>query len=141
MRPDLDQWAMEIAKVTASRATCVRRKVGCVLVNNKGYILATGYNGVPKGLNHCIANECSGSNASSGTRLDECLAVHAEMNALLQCNNVFDIHTVYVTVSPCIHCIKVLLNTSCKRIVFLEEYSDIRSKELWLSAGLEWSLL
>ena len=144
MRISFDEWAMDIAKSTSARATCIRRKVGCVLVNNKGHILATGYNGVPKGIPHCIdtGHACSGAYAASGTKLDECLAIHAEMNALLQCSDIFDIETVYVTVSPCINCIKVLLNTSCKRIVFLEEYADNHnSKQIWLDAGLKWSKL
>lgn len=83
-------------------------------------------------------NACEGAKSPSGTNLDGCEAIHAEQNALLQCSNVNQIDTIYVTVSPCITCLKMLLNTSCKKIVFQEEYSHGRSKELWLQAGRVW---
>ena len=153
MRPSRDQWAMELAVVTAKRATCLRRHVGCVLVNARGHVIATGYNGVAAGLKHCneiggsaivgntvginFPHACSGSNASSGQALDACQAIHAEQNALLQCRDVWDIHTCYVTVSPCITCVKLLLNTSCERIVFIEPYPH-QAGQLWADAGRTW---
>ena len=53
MRPTRDEWAMSMAKITALRATCLRRQVGCVLLNARGHVLATGVNGVASGLPHC----------------------------------------------------------------------------------------
>lgn len=145
---------MELAEVTAERATCLRRQVGCVLLNERGHVLATGYNGVAAGLPHCnevtghrhdglgrIAvhgHACSGAKAPSGQSLDACQAIHAEQNALLQCRDVYSIHTAYVTASPCVTCTKLLLNTSCQRIVYLDEYPHPAAKELWLGAGREW---
>lgn len=68
----------------------------------------------------------------SGTALDACEAIHAEQNALLQCRDVFSIETCYVTVSPCVTCVKLLMNTACRRIVFAAPYAhDDASRTLW----------
>lgn len=151
MRPSRDEWAMKLALLTAQRTTCCRRAVGCVLLNARGHVLATGYNGVAAGLPHCNEHDpffetgyphaCSGANAPSGTNLDGCQAIHAEQNAMLQCKDVYSIHTCYVTASPCMTCIKLLLNTSCERIVFVEEYPHSAAKELWTGAGRAWEQL
>lgn len=142
-----DQWGIQLAQVTAQRATCLRRAVGCVLVNARGHVLATGYNGVASGLPHCNEAEgdvpgmygdvdyypyaCSGAYSPSGTNLDCCQAIHAEQNALMQCKDIHEIHTCYTTTSPCVTCVKLLMNTSCQRIVFAEEYVQPAAKELW----------
>lgn len=168
MRPDHDTYFTRMAALVATRATCLRRAVGAVLVNSRRHVLATGYNGVAAGRPHCnevtgeVANPaldrgdgtyrvaehweratihvfghaCSGANSPSGTNLDGCQAIHAEQNALLQCRDVFDIDTCYVTVSPCIHCTKLLLNTSCRRIVAASIY-DQRAASLWTDSGRE----
>jgi len=149
-RPTRDEWAMELALVTSRRATCLRRQVGCVLLNARGHVLATGYNGVAAGLPHCndVDTEtfgpdshpwaCSGANSPSGTNLDGCQAIHAEQNALLQCKDVYAIDACYVTASPCMTCVKLLLNTSCQTIIFAEEYPHSAAKELWINSGHVW---
>lgn len=151
MRPSRDEWAMKLALLTAQRATCCRRQVGCVLLNARGHVLATGYNGVAAGLPHCnqrdpfhptgFPHACSGASAPSGQSLDACQAIHAEQNAMLQCRDVYAIHTAYVTASPCMTCIKLLLNTTCERIVFVEEYPHPEARKLWESAGRAWEQL
>ena len=157
MRPTRQQWAMGLAELTALRATCYRRKVGAVLLSKRGHVLATGYNGVAAGLPHCneetsfiagayqpeiisvYGHACSGAKAASGKNLDNCQAIHAEQNALLQCRDVYEIHEAYVTTSPCITCCKLLLNTGCQVIYFREEYTpQPQSKELWVSSGRQW---
>ena len=153
MRPTKDEWGIELARVTARRATCLRRHVGCVLVDIRGHVLATGYNGVAAGLPHCneetqwisqdggysvYGHACSGARSPSGTNLEGCQAIHAEQNALLQCRNVWEIHTCYVTVSPCVSCVKMLLNTSCTRIVFGEKYPHDAARQLWEESGRAW---
>lgn len=126
---------MQTAEVFAKRSTCCRRMVGCVLVDIFGVVLSTGYNGVARGMKHCNeGHPCIGSDAQSGTRLDECLAIHAEQNALLQCKNIQKIHTCYVTTSPCIHCMKMLMNTNCQQIYARSVY-DYSAIELWESMG------
>ena len=142
-RPDRDEYFLEIAKLAATRATCPRRSVGCVLVDKNNHILATGYNGVPRGLPHCIDKPCPGATAASGDALDLCEATHAEQNALLQCSDTEAIHTVYTTTSPCIHCVKLLMNTGAKRIIFSEGYVDTRPRDLWCRVNeiTTWSCL
>jgi len=128
-----DWYFLKMANLSSERATCKRRKVGCILVNSKKHVIATGYNGVAAGQEHCIDNPCEGAQLKSGEGLDKCEAIHAEQNALLQCRNVYDIQTVYCTLSPCIHCLKLLLNTSAQRIVFMEKYVDAdRLGDFWL---------
>lgn len=162
-----DEWAIQLALTTAQRSTCCRRAVGAVLLNHAGHVLATGYNGVAAGQPHCnelgvrdtgrqffgkpqvIATldpkdpssypyACAGAFSPSGTDLDACQAIHAEQNALLQCRDVREIHTCYCTASPCITCTKLLLNTGCLRIVFVEAYPHPAAGELWTGAGREW---
>jgi dCMP deaminase len=127
-----------MAVLASFRGTCSRRKVGCVLADQRNRILATGYNGVASGLPHCIDHPCPGANLPSGTGLNLCQAIHAEANALISCRNPEDIYTCYSTASPCEQCIRFLLNTSCKRIVFAEIYPHIESERLWASQGREW---
>lgn len=132
MRPTKDEWALRLAIITSQRATCARRQVGCVLLDVRGHVLATGYNGPYAGAAHCIEVPCAGAKAPSGTRLELCEAIHAEQNALLQCRDVHAIDTCYVTTSPCVTCVKLLLNTSCRRIVFVEPYAhDAEARKLW----------
>lgn len=165
-RPSRDEWALAMAALTAQRSTCLRRGVGCVLLNARGHVLSTGYNGVAAGLPHCneydgayhlidspneekllrmwyeqgreYPNACPGARSPSGSDLDRCQAIHAEQNALLQCRDVHDIHTCYVTASPCVTCTKLLLNTSCERIVFTDPYPHQAAKDLWTGAGRTW---
>ena len=66
-----------MALLVSERGTCVRRKVGCILVNKKNHVLATGYNGNPSGFSHCLDNPCKGANSTSGKDLDKCEAIHA----------------------------------------------------------------
>lgn len=143
--PSIDHWALQLAHTTASRATCHRRQVGCVLLNGFGHVLATGYNGVAAGMPHCRGglpgNRCPGADSPSGQNLDGCQAIHAEQNALLQCHDVQQIATAYVTASPCVTCVKLLLNTGCRRIIFSEEYPHEQAKELWQRTGRIWCQL
>jgi dCMP deaminase len=111
--------------------------VGCVIVNEHGHIKATGYNGVPRNFPHCTDTPCGGQNAQSSKGLNSCMATHAEQNALLQCNDVMDIHTIYVTTSPCITCSKLIANTSCKRVVYSEEYADTTGIDMLKKLGIE----
>jgi dCMP deaminase len=134
-RPSVNAYFTAMAKLVATRSTCARRAVGCVLVDSRNRVLATGYNGVASGLPHCNEGSlCAGATAESGTRLDECQAIHAEQNALVQCRDTDAIDVCFVTVSPCMSCLKLLLNTGCRRIVFAEEYAGAAAAgALWTS--------
>lgn len=144
MRIEKDEYFLRMAWLCAQRSTCMRRSVGCVLVNARGHVIGTGYNGVAAGEPHCnhhdqydpvgFVNACSGAFAKSGEQLDACGALHAEWNALLQCNDVYQIETAYCTTAPCVTCTKLFKNTSCDRIVFLQDYPhSIVTREQWIS--------
>jgi dCMP deaminase len=135
-RPSVDEYFMEMCELVAKRGTCCRRKVGCVLVNENKHVMATGYNGRPAGFCHCSEGEpCAAAALPSGMNLDGCEAIHAEQNAMLQCHDVREIHTAYVTLFPCITCTKLLLNTGCKRIVYKDDYCQPEAVELWERDG------
>ena len=126
-RPTWDQYFMTITRQVAERSTCLRAKVGAVIVRDKN-ILATGYNGAPAGLPHCTDVGCLiyRSTTPSGDLEENCFrCIHAEMNAIAQAaKNGAGIRdaAVYVTHTPCIQCFKVLINTGIKRIVYDKPY-------------------
>lgn len=85
MRPDWDNYFIEIAKVVSSRSTCLRRQYGAVIVKDR-VIISTGYNGSPRGMENCVDIEtCARKelNIPSGERYELCEAVHAEQNAII----------------------------------------------------------
>lgn len=137
MRPTLPEWAMAVARVSASRSTCLRLRVGCVLLDRHGRLLTANYNGAAAGQEHCTKETCN-------DELGTCDAIHAEQNALLQCADVKEIDVAYVTIAPCFNCTKLLLNTACRTIVFDEEHpsqpSD-RARAIWQKAGRRWLTL
>ena len=138
-----DEWLLAVARETAKNATCARRSVGCVLANERNQILATGFNGPPRGLPHCTAESPSDRKAliaGTGLGLDLCQAVHAEQNALLQCRDVYQIESCFSTTAPCLTCTKLLLNTSCRAIYHIEDYPQAEmAKALWEGAGRVWA--
>lgn len=117
-----DAYFMGVAHIVSLRSTCVRRRVGCVLVDRFNHIMATGHNGVPRNVAHCIDDPCRGANLPSGEGLDKCIAVHAEANALLQCRDIMQIEKAYCTSKPCIHCMKMFMNTAVQQVVYDEDY-------------------
>jgi dCMP deaminase len=141
VREPSDFYFLRMAMLVSERGTCARRQVGSIFINKKNHIIATGYNGNPSGFQHCISKPCPGAKSKTGTDLDKCEAIHAEQNALLQCKDVYEIDKVYCTLSPCIHCIKLLLNTSARHILFCEEYIHQDAKRLWKDSNREWSYI
>lgn len=137
IRESKNQYFLKVAHLVASRATCPRRQVGCVIVNKHGHIKATGYNGTPRNYPHCITSPCGGQNNKSSEGLSSCMATHAEQNALLQCDDVMSIETVYCTTAPCITCAKLIANTSCKRVIYGEEYTDTSGIDMLKTLGIE----
>ena len=127
-RPSWDEYFMEMAKLVAKRSTCLRRSVGAVLVKDKR-ILATGYNGAPRGLKHCIDIGCMRQKLRipSGQRHELCRALHAEQNALIQAS-LYGISAegsmLYATNQPCVICAKMLINAGIKEIIIGEGYPD-----------------
>jgi dCMP deaminase len=131
----------KVAQTIAELGTCARRKTGAVFLDHKGRVLATGYNGSPAGVEHCIDVNCPGATFPSGSGLELCEAIHAEQNALVQCKFPDSIHTVYCTTSPCMHCVKMLATTSAIRIVFVDEYPHHQARVYWEGLGRRWEKL
>lgn len=133
-RPSNDQYFMDMAYLVSSRSTCVRRKVGAVIVKDK-HILSTGYNGSPKGTRHCEELGCirEQQNIPSGTRHELCRGVHAEQNAVAQAAY-FGVSvkgaTIYTTTFPCSMCAKILINSGIEEIVYGTGYADDLSVDL-----------
>lgn len=138
MRPSKAAVFLEMARSLAKLSTCPRRQVGCIFTDVHGRIISSGYNGVPPKMPHCIDQPCPGADLPSGVGLDKCMAVHAEMNAMALCHDVKQVDGIYVTCSPCIHCVKSLLTTSAKFLTFTELYVDDSAKALWLGSGRAW---
>ena len=126
-RPGWDEYFMNIAQVVATRSNCSRRHVGAVIVLNR-HILATGYNGTPHGVKNCFAGGCPrcAHTTESGSHLEECLCVHAEQNAICQAalhGHAIEGSTIYITISPCLTCAKLIINSGVQEVVYGGEYA------------------
>ena len=139
-RPEWDDYFITIARQVATRSTCLRRQVGAVLVRDKR-ILATGYNGAPKGLAHCaeVAGVREQRHIPSGERHELCRALHAEQNALLQAA-AYGVPVagaaIYCTTQPCALCAKMLINAGIVKIFIGESYPDEFALSLLNEAGI-----
>ena len=134
---------MEMAELTARRSTCLRRHVGAVIVQDK-HIVATGYNGAPRGIRHCGDREegClrQALGVPSGEKHELCRALHAEQNAIIQAATLgqsIEGATIYVTNQPCVICAKMLINAGIRRIVVREGYPDELAVDILREAGIK----
>ena len=127
---------MRVAHQIATMSTCPRREVGAVILSDQGHVLATGFNGVPSGMTSCYTKDCGASQVSTRDSLDRCLAVHAEMNALMQLRTPREASALFTTSSPCKHCMKMLLNSNIQTIFYQDLY-DVIAIQLWESDGRE----
>jgi len=139
-RPSWDIYFQDIAQIIARRSTCLRRQVGAVLVRDKR-ILATGYNGAPSGIKHCIETGCLREEMKipSGERHELCRGLHAEQNAIIQAA----LHgvsikgaTLYCTNLPCLICAKMIINSGITRVVARASYRDAFSEAMFEEAGI-----
>jgi dCMP deaminase len=139
-RPAWEEYFMEITRLVAKRSTCLRRQVGAVLVMDKR-ILATGYNGAPSGLAHCLEVGClrEQKQVPSGERHELCRGLHAEQNVIIQAafhGIRIQGSTLYCTNLPCAICTKMLINAGIKEIIYEGGYQDALSREMLLEAGI-----
>ncbi len=140
-RPDWNEYFMSIAELVSKRSTCIRRKVGAVIVKDKR-ILATGYNGAPSGIKHCIEIGCLREKLKvpSGERHELCRGLHAEQNAIIQAAyhgvEIKD-SVIYCTNLPCIICTKMIINAGIKKIYYKDGYPDELSKEMLSESNIE----
>jgi len=140
-RPTWDEYFSNIAKLVATRSTCLRRNVGAIVVKNK-QILATGYNGAPSGITHCEEKGCIRQELGipSGERHELCRALHAEQNAFLQAARhgvSLEGSALYITTQPCSICAKMLINVGIKKVVFEGHYPDEFALDFLKEAGID----
>ena len=140
-RPDWDTYFMDIAELVSRRSTCRRRAVGAGLVRDRR-ILATGYNGAPSSLTHCLDIGCLREQLKvpSGERHELCRGLHAEQNAVIQAA----LHgvsakgsTLYCTNHPCVICAKMIINAGVVRIVIRNGYHDKLAAQILNEAGID----
>ena len=139
-RPDWDTYFLEIVELVSKRSTCCRRAVGSGLVRDHR-ILATGYNGAPSKLQHCLDIGCLRAQLKipSGERHELCRGLHAEQNAVIQAA----LHgvntkgsTLYCTNHPCVICAKMIINAGVVRIVIRDGYHDKLAAQMLKEAGI-----
>ncbi|MEA2015987.1 MAG: cytidine/deoxycytidylate deaminase family protein [Actinomycetota bacterium] len=141
-RPSWDEYFGTITKQVSSRSTCLRRKVGAIIVKEKR-ILATGYNGAPRGVRSSLEiGECLREKLGipSGERHEICRGLHAEQNAIIQAAyygiQIKD-SVIYTTHQPCVLCAKMIINAGIRKIYYFEEYPDKLAVDLLKEAGVE----
>lgn len=142
-RIPVDEYFVKIAYVVAERSTCLRRKVGAVVVKDK-HILSTGYNGAPAGtkdcfeIGICLRDEL---NILSGKDKHICRAVHSEQNAIIQAAK-FGIPlkggTLYCTHDTCMVCARMIINAGIKKVITCAERKESEFEELFKEAGIEY---
>jgi len=140
-RPTWDEYFLNIAHLVSKRSTCIRRKVGAILVKDRR-ILATGYNGAPIGLEHCRTTGCLRErlNVPSGQRHELCRGLHAEQNVLLQAayhGISVNRSVLYITNQPCSICAKMLINAGIKEVVTVSRYPDKEAENVLKEAGIK----
>ena len=140
-RPTWDEYFMKIAHLVAERSTCLRRRVGAVVVKDKR-IVSTGYNGAPRGLKHCLEIGCLREQMGipSGERHELCRGAHAEQNAIIQAAATgvsMEGATMYCTTAPCSTCSKMIINAGIRRLVLGNRYPDSLGEALIAEAGIE----
>jgi dCMP deaminase len=140
MRPSWDAYFLAMAMMASVRSTCLRRRVGAVVVSGNR-MLATGYNGSPSRTRHCEETGCLRQTLGipSGERHEICRGSHAEMNAIAQAASygtaIFGC-VLYSTHEPCSMCSKLIINAGCSRVVYMHPYPDELSAALREEAGL-----
>lgn len=139
-RPSWDQYFMNITEMVAERSTCLRRKVGAILVRDKR-IIATGYNGAPTKISHCLDVGClrEQQGIPSGERHELCRGLHAEQNAIIQAAvHGFSVEgsILYCTNMPCSICSKMLINIRIEKAFYKQGYPDSLTSMLMSEAEI-----
>ena len=145
-RPTWDEYFVQIAQLTSQRSNCIKRRVGCIIVK-ENRILSLGYNGTPRRMKNCYEGGCKRcvdqykeKEQTSGKNLDLCMCLHAEENAMLFLSKADLVEsTLYVTLIPCISCVKKIIQCGINRIVYIEDYNkDIStiSKSILAEIGI-----
>ncbi|KAK9467288.1 cytidine deaminase-like protein [Lipomyces arxii] len=138
LRPSWDAYFMELANLAARRSNCMKRRVGCVLVK-KGRVIATGYNGTPRGVTNCNDGGCERCNSggSDGHSLGTCLCLHAEENALMEAGRerIANESVLYCNTCPCLTCSIKIVQMGLKEVIYSRSYSMDSKSSLVLKEG------
>lgn len=147
IRPSWDEYFMKIAEMVGTRGSCDRGRNGCVITRDKR-LIATGYVGSPIGLPHCdeAGHEMHTVTNEDGTTSRHCIrTAHSEQNAICEAARMgiaLEGATLYVKMSPCYTCAKMIINSGIKRVVCAQDYhAGSRSREIFKEAGIEYVLL
>ncbi|KAI8137705.1 cytidine deaminase-like protein [Fennellomyces sp. T-0311] len=143
LRPSWDSYFMQLSDLAARRSNCMKRRVGCILVKDS-HIIATGYNGTPRGLRNCNEGGCGRCNANApcGTGLDRCLCMHAEENALLEAGrgrvNLGVGVVLYCNTCPCLGCAIKIVQIGVKEVVYSKSYGmDAMTAQVFAQANVK----
>jgi len=141
VRPSWSEYFMSIAAMVAQRSTCLRRKVGAVIVKDKR-ILTTGYNGAPVKMKHCQDVGCIRLKDSlpSGERHELCRGLHAEQNAIIQAayhGIAINSAILYCTNKPCVICAKMIINAGLIKVYYRDDYSDPLADQIFAETTME----
>lgn len=154
-RLSIGPYYAQLLPLVAARSTCLRRRVGAIVTDERGVILGTGYNGTPRQLPHCGEAEtesnqrwresrgfarltepvCRGAGDTAGNT-SRCWAVHAEINALLQCADIERARRIFVSATPCFECAKAIANTGIQSVCALEPYADVLGLDVLKRRGV-----
>ncbi|KAI9325918.1 cytidine deaminase-like protein [Zopfochytrium polystomum] len=143
LRPSWDLYFMRLCNLAASRSNCLKRRVGCVITRDRR-VIATGYNGTPRGIRNCSEGGCRrcAGGAGRGEKLDECWCLHAEENALLESGRERiagdGASILYCNTCPCIGCAKKIVQAGVQEVVYLLSYGamDTYTRSLFDEAGV-----
>lgn len=140
-RPSWQRYFMNLAIFASNRSSCMKRSVGAILVKNKR-ILSTGFNGTPVGTLNCIDGGCSRCNgdSKSGDNLNLCVCLHAEESAIMELpREMVEGSDMYVTLFPCALCLKKIIQSRVKRVIYKDSYSnaDFKLKKQMETCGIE----
>lgn len=116
-------------------STCSKRQYYAIIVDSQGHVIGTGYNGGPKGMGHCNEGFCprANQNSPSGSIYDNCIAIHAEANAIIHSDYTErQSATLYVNGSPCYSCAKLIANSGIQRVVCKTDKSYAQEEEVFL---------
>ncbi len=135
-RPDIKDVMLEMTMALATRASCRKLKVGCVITDEEYRVLACGYNGPPRDWPHC-----SDMKHCVGDLWDACFATHAESNALISyMGDRSRVRFCFTNYSPCLACCKQLVQTGCQEIIFCSPSPEHdMARDFWQYGKRQWT--
>ena len=136
-RISLESWYLLLLDAVAQRSTCVRRKASAIAFDQYGRIIGIGYNGVPRGFPHCIDFPCEGAQDPPGDTT-RCMAIHAEVNCVMNSKAPEDIAIMACSALPCFKCALVMANLpNLKKVYYAEDYADMQGGLVLAQANIQ----